>query len=464
MMAKACGCSTGTCGCCEGTRKLTPASTKNRPGLDMLLYRVGTHGAFFETMKARLATMTVEAPGADGQTIEKLYPLSRLTTRDPGDPAIALLDGWATVGDVLTFYQERIANEGYLRTATERRSVLELARLVGYKLRPGVAATVFLAYTLEDSQLEPVEIPAGARSQSVPGPGELPQSFETSEPLVTREKWNNLQVRLTQPQIITFGKVLTVTSIYVAGINTNLKTNDLLLLVFENPDSPSIIRSAVRRVKEIESQFADDRTEIQLEPLPNNVLEAMPVLLELLANIKARISSAPNPLTLLVQEKAENLLAGLYHGLIPPPLTWAQEVLFIPLDEPAMVTGAAVEPPVLEALERFRKRINFMFETPKPIVLPAITDPSEFVPLLLKQHIPQAANSLQLGRSLKKTLALGTDAHPQLLVSFAHELKDTFYGAWANADVNGAQPELKAVYALRLEAPLFGANVPDQPT
>jgi len=63
-----------------------------------------------------------------------------LKTRDPSDPAIALLDSWALVADVLSFYQERIANEGYLRTALERRSVLELARLIGYQLRPGVAA------------------------------------------------------------------------------------------------------------------------------------------------------------------------------------------------------------------------------------------------------------------------------------------------------------------------------------
>ena len=147
---------------------------------------MGTHGSFFETMKARLASVTVEAPGADGQTLETFQPLRGLTTRDPADPAIALLDGWATVGDVLTFYQERIANEGYLRTATERRSVLELARLVGYALRPGVAATVYLAYTLDDNQTEPVTIPAGARSQSIPGPGELPQSFETSEDLTAR--------------------------------------------------------------------------------------------------------------------------------------------------------------------------------------------------------------------------------------------------------------------------------------
>src|SRR6185295_18417064 len=96
--------------------------------------------------------------------------------------------------------QERIANEGYLRTATERRSVLELARMLGYQPRPGVASSVYLAYTLDDNFKEEITIPKSARSQSLPGPGELPQSFETSEALKARATWNNLKPRMTQPQ------------------------------------------------------------------------------------------------------------------------------------------------------------------------------------------------------------------------------------------------------------------------
>ena len=121
---------TDACGCCEGVEIVTPLPTANRPGLSKLAYRIGTHAGFFETMLARLSSRD--------------FPqLSGLTTRDPADPSIALLDAWATVADVLTFYQERIINEGYLPTATERRSILELAKLVGYKLRPGVTSSVF---------------------------------------------------------------------------------------------------------------------------------------------------------------------------------------------------------------------------------------------------------------------------------------------------------------------------------
>src|ERR1051325_6491594 len=227
-----CGCTTSTCGCCEGTRVSTPAETYNRPGLSALSYRVGVHGEFLDTMKARLSTMTVDVAGTEGGPAQTLRPLSGLTTRDDDDVSIALLDGWATVADVLTFYQERLANEGYLRTATDRRSVLELARLVGYKLRPGVSASVYLAFTLDDNQTEPVEIPAGARSQSIPGPDELPQAFETSEAFVAHRERNNLQARLTRPQNITFDTVLDLTQLYVSGTATSLKAGDKLLFAF----------------------------------------------------------------------------------------------------------------------------------------------------------------------------------------------------------------------------------------
>lgn len=198
-----------TCGCCEGIERLTPIAIANRPGLKALAYRVGTHASFLETMKACLPIqgITLKELGIhlsefdDPDTI--IYPLRGVTTRAADDPAIAMLDAWATVADVLTFYQERIANEGYLRTATERRSILELGKLVGYILRPGVAASVYLAYMLEKDQDTSV-IPRGSRVQSVPDPGELPQTFETAEKLEAHYTSNILQQRMLRRQNITY--------------------------------------------------------------------------------------------------------------------------------------------------------------------------------------------------------------------------------------------------------------------
>jgi hypothetical protein len=166
------------CGCCEGIDIVTPEPEANRPGLTALAYRVGTHATFFETMLARLSNLYLDIPSLDGSGTDRIYPLKQLTTRDRGDPSIALLDAWAVVAHVLAFYQERIANEGFLCTATERRSILELARLVGSKLRPGVASSVYLAFTVSNGFKG--DIPAGTRAQSIPGTGEKPQFFETS--------------------------------------------------------------------------------------------------------------------------------------------------------------------------------------------------------------------------------------------------------------------------------------------
>src|SRR5215217_7205719 len=179
------------CGCCEGLAASTPVEVYNRPGLAAIAYRVGTHSLFKESMLARLSASDLPA-------------LHGLNTRDDDDFAVALTDAWAMIADVLTFYQERIANESYLRTATERVSLLQLARLIGYELRPGVAASTHLAFELEDTPDVPgvprvVNIDVGTKVQSLPGQDELPQTFETVENIEARPEWNALRPRQTEP-------------------------------------------------------------------------------------------------------------------------------------------------------------------------------------------------------------------------------------------------------------------------
>jgi hypothetical protein len=187
------------CGCKAGVPE---SEIRNRPGLSALVFRVGTHPIFLRRMLARLPVETIP----DGLN-EGVRPLTALTTRATTDPSIAMLDAWATVADVLSFYQERIANEGYLRTATERRSVLELARMIGYELNPGVAASAFLTFAVEDPPGAPgvAVVPEGTKIQSIPAQGQLPQTFETSDDVTTRAEWNALRPRLTRPQELAIG-------------------------------------------------------------------------------------------------------------------------------------------------------------------------------------------------------------------------------------------------------------------
>jgi len=119
--------------------------------------------------------------------------MAGLTAENRDDPTVALLDAFAMVADVLTFYQERIANEGYLRTATEERSILEMARQVGRELSTGLAASAELVFSV-DGTAGPIAIPPGVQVLSVPRDGRAPVTFETSEHLEARAAWNALRV------------------------------------------------------------------------------------------------------------------------------------------------------------------------------------------------------------------------------------------------------------------------------
>ena len=122
------------CGCCEAGLPDTPAPIENRPALSAIVFRAGTFSSFRRAML---------------HEISRMPELASLTTRLDEDYAITILDLWAIVADVLTFYQERIANESYLRTAKYRDSVLRLVRLLDYHLSPGVAASSYVAFTVE---------------------------------------------------------------------------------------------------------------------------------------------------------------------------------------------------------------------------------------------------------------------------------------------------------------------------
>src|SRR5437868_5396716 len=112
------------CDCCAGVRVVTPRLVPALGGGAALGYRIGTYADFLATLKARLSSLRLPKGEYEGVAPPRIDPLSKLTARDAADPAIALLDAFAVVADVLTFYQERIANEGYLPTAREFRSLV----------------------------------------------------------------------------------------------------------------------------------------------------------------------------------------------------------------------------------------------------------------------------------------------------------------------------------------------------
>jgi hypothetical protein len=503
------------CGCCKGIHKLTPVTRLNRPGLDALSYRVGTHASFLETMKARLSNLELPPESFEGgkdQVRWKLRPLLELRTRDSSDPAIALLDAWATIADVLTFYQERIANEGFLPTATERRSILELARLIGYRLRPGVAASVFFAYTLEQDSA--VEIPAGARAQSVPGSGtgELPQSFETSDKLLARTEWNTLQVRLTRPQNPQNGRPL-----YFKGTSTNLKQNDPLLIDFGK-------QQGLFRVTAVEADQVAGRTKVSVEDwaadptlapassaiatgasgegfIPATAAEFVARLQEILDRFTRAEEFDVNSTTQTAQrvlgqlselgtkaasinetdELQQTLDATLktlaedrqlaVEGNFTKLLPWI-EGLVAELNQVSgdlAQAGSAAIALVGSAPQMSAVALNQAGSNPSGAASsPAnqsfhssLTDIGGVISNFEKAASQPPASSRQLDRKVTGSFSSSSDTLPKLLVTLRPALRDVFYRAWENLSISAPVPT--QVYALRVRASVFGNNAPLKP-
>jgi hypothetical protein len=224
------------------------------PGATALRWRSGTQPGYLESMR---------------RTAADTLGVSRLRARTDGEPAAALFDAWACALDVLSFYSERAVQEGYLRAATEPRSLVELARTVGYERGPGRAATTVLTFSLEDVLGAPsvVPIPAGTQVASRPGPGETPQTFETTAALDARPEWNAMRARAAIPDPVCAGD----TSLHLTGLVTDLRAGDWLLFAVP-PSKPGASGSAVRVASSVAPLASQGVTEVTwTEPLPANV-------------------------------------------------------------------------------------------------------------------------------------------------------------------------------------------------
>lgn len=90
--------------------------------------------------------------------------LPEWTSRSDNDFGIVLLDLFAYTADNLHYYADRIANEAYLSTATQRSSVFRIARLLDYRPTGNTSATVTLQFS--NSSDTPALLPAGTAVQT----------------------------------------------------------------------------------------------------------------------------------------------------------------------------------------------------------------------------------------------------------------------------------------------------------
>jgi hypothetical protein len=138
-----------------------PEIVFNPPGRSAIAYRVGDFITFRHGLLLPL-------PGE--------VELVNWRPTAQGDLALQMMEWWAYLADILTFYNERIANQDYLRTADLPESVQRLIQVLGYRPRPAIGTTGTLAALM--SGLKPITLPRGFQIQSKAGPGKQPQIFE----------------------------------------------------------------------------------------------------------------------------------------------------------------------------------------------------------------------------------------------------------------------------------------------
>ncbi|WP_433305763.1 putative baseplate assembly protein [Actinoplanes sp. CA-030573] len=433
------------CGCRAPAH---PITIVNRPGLEVIAYRIGTHGEFLHAMLARL--------GRD--------PLAGLTVRGGDDLSVALLDCWASVADVLTFYQQRIAPEGYLRTATEQQSLQWLGRLVGYRPRPGISSSTYLSYTLEPGA-DPaadtaVTIPRGARANSVPGPGELPQAFETAADLPARLSFNALTVATTRPILITPQNAPHLTGIWVTGLNPPVRPADWLIVVVTTPPVVSTHGNegageqlTPLQVRSVRPEPPVDATEIRIvQPETPAATPALDALRRVVDTARA------DP---IVRRKA----AGRDDRRLLAPI---QDYLTDPAGADHDAARAAVEhlrEAHAQAVQRgYRDIARWLEPVAAALALPSRADRSDLAQAVDEVTGPLAAPPARppagpraLDRPTRTLFGASSGLVTRLLETLRPELGGV---AAALAGTPAPETPLRQIHALTTTAPVFGATAP----
>ena len=148
--------------------------------------------------------------------------------RQPDDFGIMLLEMWAYVCDVVSFYDETFAHECYIGTARQRSSLRKLVGLLGYLPCPAVGAMVDLAVFAGGRQA--LTLPPGVAFRSGAFQGNPPQTFELTSATGIHPFYNEWTVSpVVSPTFASTDQY--VTSLLCKPGTVGLKRDDVVLVV-----------------------------------------------------------------------------------------------------------------------------------------------------------------------------------------------------------------------------------------
>lgn len=253
--------------------------------------KLGDYSSFKAEMLDSIPRVVVDT-GGDAVT----HPLIRLNLGVPTDPTVAMVDAFAAVADVISFYQDRVLNEGYLPTAIDYSSLALLGRSISENPEAHIGATAEVAVFAQPGPL--VTVPMGAELQANPpkpnastsGTNSSTKSgtsassaptFATAAELVANPAHNQLTPLQTKPVYLDSS----TESLLIQGTGLGLAVGDFILLVrrahptqwvrltvFSVTENHPLVTTTIGIGSSLQSQWTANGC---TEPLPHNILEGL---------------------------------------------------------------------------------------------------------------------------------------------------------------------------------------------
>ena len=129
--------------------------------------------------------------------------LPEWTNTDASDFGITLIELFAYMGDMLNYYIDRAANDGFIATATQKSSVLSLAQLLGYTPSTATPAQVTLSFSNTSSTAQTLPALTQVATTTTVNGLNTQIIFETIAPLYLPANSSGNLIQATQGETIT---------------------------------------------------------------------------------------------------------------------------------------------------------------------------------------------------------------------------------------------------------------------
>ncbi|WP_063728970.1 baseplate J/gp47 family protein [Streptomyces sp. RTd22] len=194
----------------------------------------------------------------------RVYP--EWSGRNTSDFGVLLVNLFAYMGDVLSYYQDAAAREAFLETATQRSSVLAHAAIIGYTPAAAAPATGTVTFATEATQTTDVFIPAGTQvTTAFIESLDAPLTFELDDAVTVPGQSGSVTARVTEgatagSQTITIGAgTATETLILVESLGTSDGTENQAFTLPSSPVLVDSVRVFVGSDSPVEWQVTNDR-------------------------------------------------------------------------------------------------------------------------------------------------------------------------------------------------------------